>query len=380
MSRAALDAAVRLLAALPAHLQPHGALQVMRADAAFEPNPTVPTLVVGAGNSPLPEALLAALRLSLRADQPVWVFHTTGLPSATTLDAVRSERAAGLFVPAVEPEAAERSLAGLRQIVHRLRAPGGCPWDRKQTHESLARYAIEEAYEVVDAIRHEGKAELAEELGDLLLQVFLQAELAQETGDFTLNDVVEQITTKLIRRHPHVFGDVTVGGASDVEVNWEKLKQAEKTERTSALDGVPQSLPALMAALEVQKRLIKAGFDWPDRRGPEDKLDEEIAELRAAESPEEVQAELGDVLFILTRLGLDRGANAEDGLRETVRKVDARYRYVEAKLREREQAPTDVAIDELLALWREAKGAAAARGQAHTITAEPPTGERSSPS
>ena len=260
-----------------------------------------------------------------------------------------------MFVPAVEPEAAERSLAGLRQIVHRLRAPGGCPWDRKQTHQSLAKYVLEEAYEVVDAIEHHGPAELSEELGDLLLQVYLQSELAEEAGTFQLNDVVERLTTKLIRRHPHVFGDVEVGGAADVEVNWEALKKAEKGERVSALDGVPRSLPALAMAAELQKRMRKTGFEWPDRSGAEAKLAEELDELREAATPEEAAAELGDVLFVLTELANWYGANAEDALRRTNAKVEARFRYVEDRVRERGLSVSDVPLAELEAIWQQSK-------------------------
>lgn len=260
-----------------------------------------------------------------------------------------------LFVPAIEAEVARRSYAGLRQIVHRLRAPGGCPWDRKQTHESLAKYTVEEAYEVVDAIRHHGPAELAEELGDLLLQVFLQSEIATDTGHFDLNDVFERISAKLIHRHPHVFGDVVVSGAEDVEVNWEALKTAEKGERASVLDGIPKSLPALAMAAEMQKRLRKVGFEWPDRAGVEAKLAEELGELRSAATPEEASAELGDVLWMATALGGWLGADAEDRLRATIDKVDARFRYVEQRVREQGKQIRDLNLDEMLAIWNEAK-------------------------
>jgi tetrapyrrole methylase family protein/MazG family protein len=246
-------------------------------------------------------------------------------------------------------------MAGLRQIVHRLRAPGGCPWDREQTAQSLTKYVVEEAYEVVDAIEHHGSAEISEELGDLLLQVFLQAEIAEEAGDFSLNDVVAGLATKLIRRHPHVFADVAVSGSADVEANWEALKKAEKGERRSVLDGVPKSLPALAMAAEIQKRMRKTGFKWPDRAGAEAKLAEELAEVRDAATPTEAAAELGDVLFVLTELATWYGANAENALRHTNAKVDARFRYVEERVRERGVAIQDMPLEELVALWHEAK-------------------------
>lgn len=341
-----------LLARLPAELRPSGALQVMDLATPFEPNPTVPTLLVG---SRAEGSGLATIRRALGDDQAVWLLTSDGQATPGTVRDLSSACAEAIFLPAIEAEAAERSLAGLRQIVHRLRAPGGCPWDREQTAQTLARYVLEEAYEVVDAIEHHGPAELSEELGDLLLQVFLQSEIAEEAGEFRLNDVVERITTKLIRRHPHVFADVTVGGAADVEVNWEALKKAEKGERISALDGVPRSLPALAMAAELQKRMRKTGFRWADRAGAEAKLAEELAEVQDAATPAEAAAELGDVLFVLTELATWYGANAEDALRKTNAKVEARFRYLEERVRERGVTIQDVPLDELLALWHEAK-------------------------
>ena len=194
-----------LLARLPDDVRPGGSLQIMQSDAAFEPNPTVPTLFVGASGDGPRSALPAVVRRALAADQAVWLLQTDGSAAPATLDTLPAGGTSAIFVPAVDAESAERSLAGLRQLVHRLRAPGGCPWDRKQTHRSLTKYVLEEAYEVVDAIEHHGPDEMAEELGDLLLQVFLQSEIAEEAGTFSLNDVVRHLSTKLIRRHPHVF-------------------------------------------------------------------------------------------------------------------------------------------------------------------------------
>ena len=341
-----------LLARLPAALGPTGALQLMDLSEPFEPNPTVPTLILGTAPG---GAEIGTVRRALRDEQAAWLLKTDGTSTESSVGGLSLDGVEAVFLPAVEPEAAERSLAGLRQIVHRLRAPGGCPWDREQTAHTLAKYVLEEAFEVVDAIDHHGPAELSEELGDLLLQVFLQSEVAEEAGAFSLNDVAEAISTKLIRRHPHVFGDVTVGGAADVEVNWEALKKAEKRERVSVLDGVPKSLPALMMAAEVQKRMRKTGFEWPNRQGAEAKLAEELAELKNAASPAEAAAELGDVLFVLTGLAAWYGANAEDALRGTIAKVETRFRYVEGRVRERGVAIKDVPLEELLALWHEAK-------------------------
>jgi len=346
-----------LLASVPAELRPAGSCQIVDLAAPFEPDPTVPTLIAGLADGAGVSAALARVKRGLRDDQPIWLLPSDGPPRESTAGALDAplEGVAAIFVPPVEAETAERSLAGLRHIVHRLRAPGGCPWDRKQTHQSLAKYVLEEAYEVVDAIEHHGPNELAEELGDLLLQVFLQSELSEQDGGFTLNDVVQHISTKLIRRHPHVFADVQVSGATDVEVNWEALKKAEKGERISVLDGVPRSLPALTMAAEIQKRMKKSGFTWPDRTGVEAKLTEELSELQQAATPEEAADELGDVLFVLAELASWHGATAEDALRGTIGRVEARFRYLEDRVRARGLAILDVPLDELVGLWNEAK-------------------------
>jgi tetrapyrrole methylase family protein/MazG family protein len=350
-----LGRAVALLDRLPAELRPVGALQIMDLAAPFEPNPTVPTLIVGLADGRADTSALALASRALADDQSAWLLRSDGPPTRGTARDLATTDAEAVFLPAVKPEAADRSLAGLRQVVHRLRAPGGCPWDREQTAQTLEKYVLEEAYEVVDAIEHHGPAEVAEELGDLLLQVFLQSEIAQEAGTFSLNDVVHQLTTKLIRRHPHVFGDVQVSGASDVEVNWEALKKAEKGEPVSALDGIPRSLPSLMMAAEIQKKFRKAGFKWETRAGAEAKLAEELAELRDAPTPEAFAAELGDVLFVLSELANWYGANAEDALRGTNARVEARFRYVEDRVRERGLAIGDLPLEELEQLWQEAK-------------------------
>lgn len=329
----------------------------MSAEDPWEPNPLVPTVVYGFPTAESGDWLQATFGRSLSGEQPVWLLRSGAPPERTALGTLAErgiDGAEALMIPALEPEVAQRSLLGLRALVHRLRAPGGCPWDRAQTHESLIRYVIEEAYEVADAIRHEGAEQLAEELGDLLLQVFLHAELAEEAGDFTLDDVVARLATKLVSRHPHVFGGVTVANATDVERNWEQLKATEKPERTSALDGVARSLPALLAAQEIQRRLKKAGFDWPDRGGVERKLAEELAELASA-TPDDLPSELGDVLFALARLGLDSGADAEEALRGTNARVSVRFRYVEQHARERGRPVRELPLEELLALWETAK-------------------------
>jgi len=360
-----------LLQQLPASVKPTRALQIMDVSAPFELNPLVPSLVVGQDLSGADfVGLPTEAARALDDEQWVWVVPNHGLAVETTLDDLTGQSFAALYIPAIDPESAERSLDGLRKLVQRLRVE--CPWDRKQTHQTLTKYVIEEAYEVVDAIEHHGTNEVAEELGDLLLQVFLQAEIGEEAGTFTLNDVVQHLTTKLIRRHPHVFADVKVGGAADVEVNWDALKKAEKTAKgieeraASALDGIPRSLPALMMAAEQQKRMGKTGFQWADRAREEEKLAEELAELRAAATPEEAAAELGDVLFVLAGLATRHGTSAEDALRGTIAKVDARFRYVEETVRARGQQISDLPLDELVAIWNQAKAHDKAHGKSRT--------------
>jgi tetrapyrrole methylase family protein/MazG family protein len=352
-----------LLERVPSAERPAGGLQVMAAGTPFEPNPLAPTLIVGDGNGA--SVLAGSIVRAFDGRQAAWLIPARGPAVATTIGALRGQPFAALYVPAVDAETAERSLAALRELVYRLRRE--CPWDRKQSHQSLTKYVIEEAYEVVDAIEHHGPAEMAEELGDLLLQVFLQAEIAEQAGTFSLNDVVQHLTSKLIRRHPHVFADVQVGGAADVEVNWDALKRAEKAAKAgnssgdgeerpaSALDGIPRSLPALLLAVEQQKRMRKTGFHWAERVQTETKLAEELAELRAAETPEEAAAELGDVLYVLVDLANWHGASAEDALRGTIAKADRRFRHLEAAVRARGLEIADVPLDELVALWNQSK-------------------------
>src|SRR5205814_10546308 len=218
-------------------------------------------------------------------------------------------------LPAVIGYVPTGSAHGLRAIVARLRAPEiGCPWDLEQTHQTLIPYVIEEAYEVVDAIEAEDPAGLADELGDLLLQVALHAEVADQSDEFDWNDVVRTLSEKLVRRHPHVFGEVTVKGSSDVVRNWDQLKAAERVHQpppASALDGVPKSLPQLKRAAELARKAAKAGFDWPTRAGTLDKVREELAELLDAANLAERREEFGDLLYILAKLAQQEGVDPE---------------------------------------------------------------------
>lgn len=252
------------------------------------------------------------------------------------------------------------SVHGLRAVVSRLRQPEvGCPWDLEQTHRSLEPYMIEEAYEAVEAIEEGSPAELAEELGDVLLQVALHAEVADQEGAFELNDVVREISTKLIHRHPHVFGEVQVAGSSDVVRNWDAIKAAEhpgEPRVASALDGVARSLPALKQAALLAKRASKAGFDWPSREGALAKVREEIAELADAASREDRTEEIGDLLWIIAKVARDDKIDPEAALRAASRKFVLRFHEVESIARERGwESLGSRPIDDLLGAWSLAK-------------------------
>ena len=246
-----------------------------------------------------------------------------------------------------------RRLLDLVKVMARLRGPGGCPWDREQDHRSLARHLLEETHEVLDAIDAGHSDRLREELGDLLLQVVFHAQMAADEGRWDVDDVAEGIVAKLIRRHPHVFGDVEVDSASQVLVNWERIKTEEKGERHVEED-IPVTLPALARAAKVQRRAAGVGFEWRSAEGAMAKLQEEVAELESAPS-EGAEAELGDVLFATVALARKLGVDAESALRRTTRTFSERY---EAMLRLAAERGIDVGTlsdDELLALFREVR-------------------------
>ena len=246
----------------------------------------------------------------------------------------------------------------LVDIVAKLRAPGGCPWDREQTHDSLKRNLLEESYEVIEAIDQGNPAVLSEELGDLMVQIAFHADIAQEAGDFQLEDVLRNINAKLVRRHPHVFADGSANDAREVEKNWEQIKAAErqaKGESKSPVEGIPVDLPALAYAQLMQDRVGKAGFEWDDISGVLDKLVEEVAEFKAAVTPEEKEHELGDLLFTIVNLTRWTGAHAEDVLRQANQRFGRRYLGMESLAEERGQDFNALPLNQKEELWREAK-------------------------
>jgi MazG family protein len=256
----------------------------------------------------------------------------------------------------------------LVNVMARLRAPGGCPWDREQTYESLAPYLLEEAFESFDAIQEagEGKPEnLREELGDLLLQIIFHAQIAEELGDFTIEDVCETITKKMILRHPHVFGDKKFDTASDVLDNWDDLKKAERAvtkkeekAKDSILDEVPLAFPALIEGNKLTKKAAKVGFDWKHIEQIFEKLNEEVEELKAEISGDEngrIEEEIGDLLFVVVNLARKLDVEPETALKKTNRKFRRRFKFIESELKKQAKSFEESDLEEMDALWNRAK-------------------------
>lgn len=256
-----------------------------------------------------------------------------------------------------------KKLANLLDVMEKLRAPEGCPWDREQTMESLKPYIIEEAYELVEAIDREGLQEIEEECGDLLLQVVFVSQLAKENKAFDFDSVIERLTSKLIRRHPHVFGSVEVDSSDAVRKNWEKIKKEERKEGrkdTSVLAGIPKKLPALIRALQIQERAAKVGFDWPhgDLAPLFDKLQEEVEELKEAKEKGEdskIEEELGDLLFIVVNLARHLGKDAEICLQKANDKFTKRFKFIEETVEKSGKRWSDFSLEDLEALWQRSK-------------------------
>lgn len=252
-----------------------------------------------------------------------------------------------------------RRIETLRAIMAALRTPvTGCPWDLEQTFETIAPYTIEEAYEVADAIAKGSRAHLCEELGDLLLQSVYHSQMAAEEGSFTFDDVVAGVVAKMIRRHPHVFGDAEARAAGVAKGFWEanKAKEREGQPAAGTLDGIPLALPGLTRALKLQAKAARVGFDWPSVDNVYDKIAEEIAEFRAA--PENRKAEeFGDILFAMANVARHLGIDPEAALRSTNEKFTRRFAHIEKRLAERGKSPRESGLEEMDALWNEAKKA-----------------------
>ncbi len=259
----------------------------------------------------------------------------------------------------IEPSEKNNRFEDLVSLFARLRAPGGCPWDRAQDHRSLKPYIIEEAYEVVEAIEERDPKKLKEELGDLLGQVIFNAQIAKEDGLFDIEEVISGQMEKMTRRHPHIFGRTKVKDAAEVLLNWEQIKYREKKkERPSALDGVPKHLPALLKAHRIQDKAARLGFDWEHIDGAFAKLEEELQEFSKAYAggkKKEITDELGDILFTLVNLSRFLNVDPEGALRGTIDKFTSRFQHIEKSLKKSKKSFKDASLDEMEALWQQSK-------------------------
>jgi tetrapyrrole methylase family protein/MazG family protein len=286
----------------------------------------------------------------------VWVHNGKG--NAEKLEEISGSDVSAstcLYVPALGEGSSFESFA---EIVAHLRAPNGCPWDREQTHETLRKHLLEESYEAISAIDSGDFADMREEFGDLLLQIILQSQIANEEGHFNVNQVVQGIYSKIVRRHPHVFGDVKLDGVDGVLANWEKLKEKERSDKKQEkglLDGIPLALPSLSQAQEYQDRAARVGFDWPEIDGVLDKVKEEIEEIKHAETDFELASEIGDLFFALVNLARWKHVDAESALRGTNMKFKARFGFVEQGAKKQGRNLSELTLQEMDAFWNDAK-------------------------
>jgi tetrapyrrole methylase family protein / MazG family protein len=279
------------------------------------------------------------------------------LDRITTLNNLTS-----VYVPPVKDEAMlYHRFETLRRVIATLRGPNGCPWDRKQTHESLKKYLLEETYELFDAIDEQNDDHIIEELGDVLLQVMLHAQIGEDEGMFSINDVIQSITEKMIRRHPHVFGDVTVQNAEEVVQNWQRIKAKEKQDCSSSLlDEVTKGLPGLLKAYEFQAKAAKVGFDWADVKPMWDKVEEEIKEFKQEASKNQYDTkklmnEFGDILFALVNIARYYKMNPEEALHATNMKFYRRFSYIEEQVKKNGLHMESLSLEQLDQWWEEAK-------------------------
>lgn len=357
----------------------HGAQLIDATElAALEPQeiagkiiPTVPLLIAQVYNRRLASEVKLALGECYPDEWPVKLVRAASVDTEEqTLEMPLFEldrnsfanHLSTLYVPPIDEMTALRFPETLRYITMRLRRdPDGCPWDRQQTHQTLTKYVIEEAYEVVEALEENDMEKLAEELGDLLLQVYLHAEVARQAGEFAIGDVFEHISAKLIRRHPHVFGSVEVSSAGQVVQNWEAIKKQERiaagtdVQAESVLDRVPPALPALIIAQEYQKRVAKIGFEFESVEDVYAKLEEELQEFKQANTSEERREEIGDVLFIVAKLARFYKIDAEEALRHANRKFKQRFQVLEQLVKADGQPYESYNTEQWLALWHKAK-------------------------
>jgi tetrapyrrole methylase family protein/MazG family protein len=326
-------------------------------------NSDIPLLLGQVYSKLLANELKLALMALYPDEHEVVLIHEAGMASQLKeeipLYAIdRSQRLAHMTSLYVPPLPYASALPALADTVAHLRGPGGCPWDQEQTHQSMRDDFLEEASEVLDALDDEDPQALCEELGDMLYHLVMQAQIASESGEFQLGDVIAGIDSKLKRRHPHVWGDWQVEDTAEVVRNWEALKEREKARESgvaSLVDNIPYSLPALARAQKIQEQVKRVGFDWPELGGVLDKIEEEIAELKAASNPVERRQELGDLIFAIVNWGRWMDINAEIALREANRRFDRRFRQLEQIAIDRGQKLDELDLGALDAMWEEAK-------------------------
>jgi tetrapyrrole methylase family protein/MazG family protein len=328
--------------------------------------PGVPALVAQI-HSPVIASDVKLTLMSLYPDEhPVKLVHAAGTPGQMVEELAlyeidRSPHIGLLTALYLPPLAPQTSFEAFLEVVAHLRAPDGCPWDREQTHRSLRGDLLEETYEALASMDADDVDGMREELGDLLLLILLHTQIASDEGEFTIADVLSGIHTKIVYRHPHVFGDFQVKDEQHLLQNWERLKAQERLENgkgeASLLDGVSPALPALAQAELYQKRAARVGFDWPDVKGVVDKLEEELGEVHQAAEGEEQAAEIGDLLFAVANLARWFRVEPESALREANARFRKRFTYIEQAARAQERAVSDLTLDEMEALWQQAKKA-----------------------
>ena len=329
--------------------------------------PDIPVLVAQLYSRLVASEVKMTLNTAYPDEHPVQLVHAAGTKDELVEDLKlyeidRSEHVGLLTSLYVPPLGEGTSFEAFQEIVAHLRAPDGCPWDREQTHQSLRTHLLEETYETLSAIDSDDVDGMHEEFGDLLLQIVLHAQIANEEGSFTVNSLIKSIYDKIVRRHPHVFGEAQLDGVKGVLQNWEKLKEAERKDNgkkdKGLLDGVPLALPALAQAQEYQDRAARVGFDWPVVDGVLDKVIEEIQEIKEATNQGELAEEIGDLFFVLVNLARWKKIDAESALRETNLKFKSRFAYVEQGAKQQERSLSDMSLEEMDVLWEKAKGKA----------------------
>ena len=330
--------------------------------------PDTPALIAQVYSNTIANEVKLTLMEAYPDEHPVRLVHAAGTPDQIVEDlplhSIDQSDSIGMLTSLfVLPLEKGTSFEGFQEIIAHLRAPNGCPWDREQTHQTLRTNLLEETYEALEALDADDPQKMREELGDLLLQITLHAQIANEYGEFNMAQLIKNIQDKIVRRHPHVFGDWKVSGVENVLQNWEKIKAAERDEeylenggpQKGLLDGVTKALPALTQAEEIQRRAARVGFDWPDTSGVVDKINEECHELVNAEDLASRADELGDLLFAVVNLARHYEIDAESALRETNTRFRKRFSHIEQSAREQGKSLNELTLDEMESLWQEAK-------------------------